>query len=155
MHSYLYLMDILKNGHEFDAGWHHDSIDRAHEEIHGLELKKDVCSVENWVWIDIDVTEEKWSQVIRGDQNCLLPAFLFSSSVIHDEAGRFIKGSYVRTSLLQAFHEGYIFETKNTVYCLIGTGKRCSVSLKEADYIFHLGSLEGNPLFLTGTKNRN
>ena len=49
-----------------------------------------------------------------------------------DEAGRFLPGEWVRTSPLVSFTENCIFETKNTVYLLVGKGSRKTIPLDTA-----------------------
>lgn len=146
MHSYFLLMELLENGYAFpDAGWHRGTVDAAHQEVHDLELNKNVCSVKDWVWIDIEVSLDQWAEISGVGKESVLPAFLFSNDIVHDEMRRFSKegrGGYVRTTPLKAFHKGYIFETVNTAYCLIGKGKRDSIPLELASNIFYLGHTE-------------
>jgi hypothetical protein len=49
---------------------------------------------------------------------------LFASGIVHDSRDRFRPGKGVRTSFLAERHEGPFFITKNTVYVLLGAGRR-------------------------------
>jgi hypothetical protein len=54
----------------------------------------------------------------------MLPVTLFAHEVVLDSRGRFQQGMWVRSNFGRSFTEGYMFETKNTVYLLWGLGQR-------------------------------
>ena len=58
-----------------------------------------------------------------------LPLFVFAEKVILDSRGRFDYGNWVRSTMAISFLDGFLFETKNTVYVLMGDGDEKSASL--------------------------
>jgi hypothetical protein len=86
-----------------------------------------LCVVEEWVILDAIVTDAERAKVIAA--GCQ-PMFLFAYKVVHDEQRRFEPGHWVRSSMGTAFKEGYLFETRNTVYVLLGPGHRKSSSIE-------------------------
>lgn len=91
-----------------------------------------LCAVEEWIILDAIVTDEERAKVnAAGCQ----PMFMFAHKVVHDEQRRFEPGHWVRSSMGTAFKEGYLFETRNTIYVLLGPGHRKSASI---DAIFSL-----------------
>jgi hypothetical protein len=81
----------------------------------------DYCIVRRWVWHDFSMLEDFSSEVL---QDHLQPLILGANYVVFDSAGRFDPGNWVRTSPLRSFNEGFIFETRNTAYVLLGVGYR-------------------------------
>lgn len=58
-----------------------------------------------------------------------LPLFVFAEKVILDSRGHFDYGNWVRSTMAISFQDGYLFETKNTVYVLVGDGDEKSANL--------------------------
>ncbi|MCY1378827.1 hypothetical protein D9M69_664920 [compost metagenome] len=52
------------------------------------------------------------------------PAVILADNVVFDSRGRFAAGHWVRSTLLVEYHDGCLFETRNTRYALMGTGRR-------------------------------
>jgi len=92
-----------------------------------------LCAVEEWVILDAIVTDSERAKVIAA--GCQ-PMFLFAHKVVHDEQRRFEPGHWVRSSMGTAFKEGYLFETRNTVYVLLGPGHRKSASIEAIFSLF-------------------
>ena len=86
-----------------------------------------LCAVEEWTILDAIVTDDERAKV--ADAGCQ-PIFMFAHKVVHDEQRRFEPGHWVRSSMGTAFKEGYLFETRNTVYVLLGPGHRKSASIE-------------------------
>jgi hypothetical protein len=86
-----------------------------------------LCVVEEWFILDAIVTDAERAKVAAA--GCQ-PIFLFAHKVVHDEQRRFEPGHWVRSSMGTAFKEGYLFETRNTVYVLLGPGHRKSSSIE-------------------------
>lgn len=91
------------------------------------------CVVEEWVILDAILTEGELAKVAAA--GCQ-PMFLFAHKVVHDEQQRFEPGDWVRSTIARAFDNGYLFETRNTVYLLKGPGQRKSSSLHGIFSIF-------------------
>ena len=94
---------------------------------------KPVCVVNNWMWWDLEVTDQH-EQLLK--QNGQQAALIKADTVIDDEAGRLRPGDWVRSSPLVSFSENCIFETQNTVYLLVGKGSRKRISLDTAIAFF-------------------
>ena len=92
-----------------------------------------LCAVEEWIILDAIVTDEERAKVTAA--GCQ-PIFLFAHKVVHDEQRRFEPGHWVRSSMGTAFKEGYLFETRNTVYVLLGPGHRKSSSIEAIFSLF-------------------
>jgi len=86
-----------------------------------------LCAVEEWIILDAILTDDERAKVAAA--GCQ-PIFMFAHKVVHDEQRRFEPGHWVRSSMGTAFKEGYLFETRNTVYVLLGPGHRKSASIE-------------------------
>lgn len=103
------------------------SNDEAKAYVRERAYDKEYCIVRDWIWIDLDVTEEERSILVNSRRQ---PIVIYAHSVIFDTARRWDVGDYVRTSFLYAFHEGFMFETMNSIYVLLGDGKKKRTSLE-------------------------
>ncbi|CRM68397.1 hypothetical protein [Pseudomonas sp. 58 R 3] len=92
-----------------------------------------LCAVEEWTILDAVVTDEERAKVSAA--GCQ-PMFMFAHKVLDDEQRRFEPGHWVRSSMGTAFKEGYLFETRNTVYVLLGPGHRKSSSIEAIFSLF-------------------
>ena len=92
-----------------------------------------LCAVEEWIILDAIVTDAERAKVAAA--GCR-PIFMFAHKVVHDEQRRFEPGHWVRSSMGTAFKEGYLFETRNTVYVLLGPGHRKSASIEAIFSLF-------------------
>ena len=82
---------------------------------------KSVYAVKNWMWMDIEIEEKKFS-IVKADY------------VLRSNSRNFDIGDWVRTSPIVQFIEDCICETSNSFYILVGEGSR-----KNSDEsIFHL-----------------
>jgi hypothetical protein len=92
-----------------------------------------LCAVEEWTVLDAIVTDAERAKVIAA--GCQ-PMFMFAHKVVDDEQRRFEPGHWVRSSMGTAFKEGYLFETRNSVYVLLGPGHRKSASIEAIFSLF-------------------
>ena len=92
-----------------------------------------LCAVEEWIILDAIVTDEERAKVAAA--GCQ-PMFMFAHKVVDDEQRRFEPGHWVRSSMGTAFKEGYLFETRNTVYVLLGPGHRKPASIEAIFSLF-------------------
>ena len=92
-----------------------------------------LCAVEEWIILDAIVTDEERAKVTAA--GCQ-PMFMFAHKVVDDEQRRFEPGHWVRSSMGTVFKEGYLFETRNTVYVLLGPGHRKSASIEAIFSLF-------------------
>jgi len=89
--------------------------------------QKPFCLVEKWTIFRVDLTPEEIAKVHAGNH---LPLFLFAHKVVEDSRGRFQPGDWVRSSMCVTLKDGVMFETKNTIYVLMGAGQEQTASLK-------------------------
>ena len=92
-----------------------------------------LCIVEEWIILDAILTDAERDKVVAA--GCQ-PMFMFAHKVVDDEQRRFEPGHWVRTSLGTAFNDGFLFETRNSVYVLLGPGHRKSATIKEIFSLF-------------------
>jgi hypothetical protein len=97
------------------------------ELVRALYPRKPHCLVERWTIFNVDVTEEEQDKIRSAGQ---LPMVLYAHDVRFDSERRFDVGDWVRSSFAVSFEEGFLFETRNTVYVLKGSGYEKSASLK-------------------------
>lgn len=94
---------------------------------------KPIRAVKDWVWWDLDITDEQKDQFTA--QN-LIPSIIFATHLISDSSGCFSIGWNVKTTELVVFEENCLFVTRRTVYILVGKGSRKLVELSMARSIF-------------------
>ncbi|MCF5231273.1 MULTISPECIES: DUF6957 family protein [unclassified Pseudomonas] len=92
-----------------------------------------LCAVEEWIILDAVVTDEERAKVTAA--GCQ-PMFMFAHKVVEDEQRRFEPGHWVRSSMGTAFNDGFLFETRNSVYVLLGPGHRKSASIEAIFSLF-------------------
>lgn len=88
---------------------------------------KPYCLVEQWTIFRADLTPDELKKVHAANH---LPLFMFAHKVVEDSQQRFQQGDWVRSSMCVSLNEGVIFETKNSVYVLMGPGHEQTASLK-------------------------
>lgn len=84
------------------------------------------CLIEEWTIFRADVSPDELAKLQATNH---LPLFVFANKVVEDSRARFQPGDWVRSSMSVSF-DGVMFETKNTVYVLMGPGHEKLVSLK-------------------------
>lgn len=122
------ISQLLYGAGEEVAGWQ-----GTQDELIAMAAKtfpgKAFCVVKQWILIDLTVTPaEKEKLTGLG----LLPATLFAHEIVLDSKGRFQPSMWVRSNFGVSFTDGCMFETKNTVYLLLGVGLRKEASIGAA-----------------------
>ncbi|VVO94904.1 hypothetical protein PS903_02476 [Pseudomonas fluorescens] len=97
--------------------------------VKALFPRKPYCLVDDWTLFNVDVTEVELQKIHAAGQ---LPLIVFAHNVRFDSERRFDVGDWVRSTLATSFEEGFLFETRNTVYVLCGDGHEKATSLKTA-----------------------
>lgn len=92
-----------------------------------------LCAVQEWIILDAIVTDEERAKVTAA--GCQ-PMFMFAHKVVDDEQRRFEPGHWVRSSMGTAFNDGFLFETRNSIYVLLGPGHRKSASIEAIFSLF-------------------
>ena len=90
---------------------------------------KAFCVVQQWILINLTVNSDE-KEKLSGLG--LLPATLFAHEVVLDSKGRFQPQMWVRSNFGKSFTEDCMFETKSTVYLLLGAGQRKEASVATA-----------------------
>lgn len=88
---------------------------------------KAYCVVEDWTIFRAQLSAAELTRV-RGAGH--LPLFAFAHKVVEDSMSRFQPGDWVRSSMCISYEGDGFFETKNTVYILVGAGHEQSASLR-------------------------
>jgi hypothetical protein len=96
-------------------------------------LNAEYCLVRDWIWIDLDVTPAQLAELGKTRRQ---PAIIFAHRVIYDSARRWDVGDLVRTSPLYEFRDGFLFQTLNSVYVLLGEGLRKRAAVETVGRIF-------------------
>jgi len=104
-----------------------DSDEILIEHVKGLYPRKPYCLVEDWTVFRVEATEDELSKIQAAGQ---LPMVVFAHNVLFDSQRRFDVGDWIRSTLAISFQDGFLFETRNTVYILTGSGHEKTVSLK-------------------------
>lgn len=87
---------------------------------------KSFCIVQQWTIVRAIASDGDLTKIhVHGH----LPLFVFAEKVILDSRGRFDYGNWVRSTMAISFQDGFLFETKNTVYVLAGDGDEKSANL--------------------------
>lgn len=89
---------------------------------------KAFCVVKQWILIDLTVNPDE-KEKLSGLG--LLPATLFAHEIVLDSKGRFQPQMWVRSNF-GVSSSPYMFETKKTVYLLLGQGLRKEASIGAA-----------------------
>lgn len=128
---------IIEDGLLGDPGIRLMGTELSLDEVVALARKRykwmPLCAVEEWTILDAIVTDEERAKVTAA--GCQ-PMFMFAHKVVDDEQRRFEPGHWVRSSMGTAFKEGYLFETRNTVYVLLGPGHRKPASIEAIFSLF-------------------
>lgn len=90
---------------------------------------KAFCVVRRWILIDLIVDSAEKEKLNGFGQ---IPATLFAHEVVLDSKSRFQAGMWVRSNFGISYTENCFFETKSTVYLLLGSGLRKSASIEAA-----------------------
>lgn len=91
------------------------------------------CLVRQWIWIDL-VMPPSLLEVL--EREARLPVMLYAHEVVLDSQGRLKQGDWVRTTPMVSFSDGFCFQTRNTVYVLLGNGVRKSAELATVVKVF-------------------
>ncbi len=100
------------------------------DEVAGIALAqklypdKPYCSVRQWILVDLDISDDKKALVA---EQGFRPILLYAHAVVNDSACRFSPGDWVRSTLLVDLKSNCLFETRNSVYILLGAGSRKTV----------------------------
>jgi hypothetical protein len=121
------ISQLLYGAGEEVAGWRgtqNELIEFAADTFPG----KAFCVVKQWILIDLTVTPTEKDKLSGLG---LLPATLFAHEIVLDSQNRFQPSMWVRSNF-GISSSPYMFETKKTVYLLLGPGLRKEASIGAA-----------------------
>lgn len=99
------------------------SVNEARAWLSSMEPSRPFCLVAEWSWLDLPGKPQDLSG------GASPTAIIYSNYVLFDSRYRFPVGGWVRSTMLVALRDGFIFETRNTRYLLMGPGVRKTTSL--------------------------
>lgn len=112
-------------GGEVVPGWH-----GAQEELIALAEQtfpgKPFCLVKQWIIADLQLTQDEQKKL---SSMGILPTVVYAHEVVRDSQHRFPPGHWVRTNFGISHDHPCMFETKSTVYLLLGDGLRKPAAL--------------------------
>jgi len=82
---------------------------------------KPFCLVRHWRLIEVQVADA-YNEALAIDG--LSPVVLYASDVVLHSVGKRQPGDWVRTTFLRSLTKGFLFESVNTTYVLLGAGVR-------------------------------
>ncbi|WP_425272413.1 DUF6957 family protein [Pseudomonas rhodesiae] len=88
------------------------------------------CLVSDWILFDLTMTPEQIGAVHSVGQE---PSAIYARKVVLDSRGRFQEGDWVVSTLKIWCEDEGLFCTRNTLYILLGNGRRHSLTL--TDYL--------------------
>lgn len=85
------------------------------------------CLVRAWSIIEVEVTEDYRASIAADGMS---PHVLYAADVVLHSGGKRSPGDWVRSTFQRSFTKGFLFETKNTTYLLMGPGLRKKASVE-------------------------
>lgn len=122
------IMSFLYGSGDLVEGWAGDAADIVHAALQRFPGKP-FCLVKRWILIDVVANEGELSPAE------IPPMVIFAHEVVQDSMRRFAPGHWVRTTYAVSRPDLCMFETRSTVYLLLGDGYRKEGSL---DVVFSL-----------------
>lgn len=116
-------MSFLYGAGELTHGWNGERaemIDAAQQRFPG----KAFCLVKRWIIVEIPTDE------VEPLPSGIAPMIVLAHEVIYDSRERFVPGSWVRTTYAISHEQPWMFETRNTIYLLVGDGYTKQASLE-------------------------
>lgn len=87
---------------------------------------KSFCLVKKWIIADLQLTQDEQKKLsFMG----ILPMVVYALEVVRDSRHRFPPGHWVRTNFGISHEHPCMFETKSTIYLLLGDGRRKQAAL--------------------------
>ncbi|WP_434588900.1 hypothetical protein J3Q09_14370 [Pseudomonas sp. R4-83] len=100
------------------------------DELNNLAEKafpaKPFCLVKQWIIADLQLTQDEQKKL---SSMGILPTVVYAHEVVRDSRHRFPPGHWVRTNFGISHDHPCMFETKSTVYLLLGDGLRKPAAL--------------------------
>lgn len=122
-------MSFLYGAGEVVQGWsgeRSELVQAAQQRFPG----KPYCLVKRWILVDLTTSG---TEPVSAE---IPPMFVFAHEVIYDSRQRFAPGYWVRSSYGISTEPPRMFETRNTVYLLMGDGYRKQASSETYSSLF-------------------
>ncbi|PKH14623.1 hypothetical protein BI292_05060 [Pseudomonas sp. 43NM1] len=87
---------------------------------------KPFCLVKQWIIADLQLTPNEHQKLTSMG---ILPTVVYAHEVVQDSRQRFAPGHWVRTNFGLSHDHPCMFETKSTIYLLLGDGLRKQAKL--------------------------
>ncbi|BBU46530.1 hypothetical protein PPTS312_44450 [Pseudomonas putida] len=116
-------MSFLYGAGKVAKGWAGERVDLI-EAAQERFPKKAFCLVKRWIIVEIPENE------VEPLPGGIPPMVVLAHEVIYDSRGRFVPGSWVRSTYAVSHECPWMFETRNTIYLLVGDGYRKQASLE-------------------------
>lgn len=116
---------FLHGSCERALGWHgteDELIKLAEQAFPG----KPFCMVKQWIIADLQLTPDEHQKL---SSMGILPTVVYAHEVVQDSRQRFAPGHWVRTNFGISHDHPCMFETKSTIYLLLGDGSRKPAAL--------------------------
>lgn len=101
------------------------SVEEATAWLLEIEPQRPFCLIADWCWLDLESPLKP--DVAPGEDTHR--ALVYGGNILFDSRHRFPVGGWVRSTMLVALRDEFIFETRNTRYVLMGRGTRQTTSL--------------------------
>jgi hypothetical protein len=88
---------------------------------------KPYCLIRDWIIVEVEVDDNYRDELAAAGFE---PNVVYASNVRIHSAGKRSVGDWVRSTFQRSFRAGYVFETKNTTYLLMGDGFRKRATAK-------------------------
>lgn len=96
------------------------SREEIREELRRRNPKKQFCLVRDWTLVELDISDEARKQI---EADGFQARFIYAHHIVEDSSNRWPAGFWVRTSLQLRYENDGFFETRSTIYVLIGEGR--------------------------------
>ncbi|WP_341938247.1 DUF6957 family protein [Marinimicrobium sp. C2-29] len=106
------------SGANMDLGCSEGNIDEMARRCKQHTPNRPVCVVAQWKWVDSELT--RLGKI--GDSESLTYSFLYANRIIRDSRNRGFNSVF--TSPFKTLTDGCLFHTQNSIYMLVGPGKR-------------------------------
>ncbi len=114
------VVELLNGDGETLAGFAGDVVQAEAEAIVRFSGRP-YCIVKDWIHIEIEVTDDYRNSLA---DDGLQPCVLYAANVMLHSANKRQVGDWVRSTFQRSLADGYVFETRNTTYILLGPGHR-------------------------------
>jgi hypothetical protein len=116
---------FLHGSGERALGWH-GTDDELIKLAENAYPGKPFCLVKQWIIADLQLIQDEQRKL---SSMGILPTVVYAHEVVQDSRGRFSPGHWVRTNFGISHVHPCLFETKSTVYLLLGDGVRKPAAL--------------------------